>query len=124
MKKLILKKCKKCGALVKVIIDCNCEGCGIKCCEEEMIELKSNEVDAAFEKHIPTYEIDGDNLIVSVNHVMDDDHFIEWICFVTEYGEEYKYFKPEEECKVIFKYNKGTLYSYCNKHLLWMSEVK
>ena len=123
MRKLILKKCKKCNALVKVINDCNCENCGIKCCDEEMVEIKSNSTDAAFEKHVPTYEVDGDDLIVTVNHVMDSDHYIEWIAFITEDSEEYVYFKPGDECKATFKHSKGTLYSYCNKHLLWMSEV-
>ena len=34
MKELKLKRCKKCNALVEVLEDCNCEGCGIICCEE------------------------------------------------------------------------------------------
>ena len=25
---LIIKRCKSCGATVKVLEDCNCEGCG------------------------------------------------------------------------------------------------
>ena len=29
---LIIKKCLKCGALVEVINDCNCNECGITCC--------------------------------------------------------------------------------------------
>ena len=29
---LIIKKCKTCGAMVKVLKDCTCENCGIKCC--------------------------------------------------------------------------------------------
>ena len=28
--------CAKCGALVKVLIDCTCENCGIKCCGEHL----------------------------------------------------------------------------------------
>ena len=39
MKDLIIKKCMSCGAVVKVIEDCNCP-CGIECCGEKMIELK------------------------------------------------------------------------------------
>ena len=30
--------CKKCGAMVKVIVECTCENCGIKCCGEQMVE--------------------------------------------------------------------------------------
>ena len=124
MKEIVLKKCKNCGAIVKVIKDCTCDGCGIKCCSDEMITVKPNSVDAVVEKHIPTYEIDGDDLVVRVNHVMDVDHYIEWIAFVSEDSEQYVYFKPQDECKAVFKYSKGSLYSYCNKHSLWKSEVK
>ena len=47
---LIIKKCKSCGAMVKVLKDCTCENCGIKCCGEEMEILVPNSVDAAVEK--------------------------------------------------------------------------
>ena len=36
MKKLVIKKCNQCGAMVKVLQDCTCNGCGIKCCDEQM----------------------------------------------------------------------------------------
>ena len=31
--------CEKCGAMVKVLIDCTCANCGIKCCGETMKEI-------------------------------------------------------------------------------------
>lgn len=124
MKELNLKKCNKCGALVKVLEDCNCDGCGIKCCGDEMVSIKANEVDASFEKHIPNYEIKDDKLIVNVNHVMEDEHYIKWICLVTKEKEEYRYFNPGMEAKCIFELEKnGILYAYCNKHLLWKKEI-
>ncbi len=124
MKNLIIKKCSKCGALIKIITDCHCENCEIVCCNEKMIEVKANSQDASHEKHIPTYEIKDGKIIVQVNHVMDSDHYIEWIGFVTENGEEYIYLNPNEEAVATFNEAKGTLYSYCNKHGLWMEEVK
>ena len=36
MSELIIKKCMKCGATVKVLEDCDCMECGIKCCNEQM----------------------------------------------------------------------------------------
>ena len=65
---LLIKKCASCGALVKVIEDCNCENCGIKCCGEEMKLLIPNSVDAAVEKHIPTYRLVEDEIsgIISI----------------------------------------------------------
>ena len=121
---LIIKKCTHCGALIKVINDCNCSDCEIMCCNEKMEKIVANSTDAAFEKHIPVYEIKNDKLIVRVNHVMDIDHFIEWICLVKDEKEEYVYFNPGKEATAIFENSKGTLYSYCNKHGLWMQKIK
>ena len=45
MEKIVL--CEKCGAMVKVLIDCTCQNCGIKCCGETMKEIsaeKANEI--------------------------------------------------------------------------------
>lgn len=124
MRELVVKRCNKCGAIVRVINDCNCEDCGIKCCDEKMQELKANSVDAAFEKHVPNYEKKDGKLIVNVNHVMDDDHYIEWVCLVNENREDYVYFKPGNPVKCEFEnVNEGILYSYCNKHLLWKKEI-
>ena len=123
MKELILKKCDNCKALVKVMDDCNCV-CSFSCCDKTMSDVKANSVDASLEKHVPTYEVDGNILKVQVNHVMEDDHYIKWIMFVTEKREEIIYFNPGEEAKCSFNYDKGILYSYCNKHDLWSTEVK
>ena len=35
--------CEECGAMVKVLIDCTCENCGIKCCGEVMKEISEEE---------------------------------------------------------------------------------
>lgn len=125
MKELVLKKCTKCGALIKVIEDCNCSDCGITCCGEPMFKIKANSVDASHEKHVPTYERENNEIVVRVNHVMEMDHYIEWICLVTEEKEEYVYFSNTSK-EAIAKFNDvktGTLYSYCNKHGLWKEEI-
>ena len=124
MRELVIKKCNKCGATIKVIKDCKCDECGIMCCGEVMKELKHNSVDASFEKHIPNYTVEGEMINVVVNHVMDEDHFIEWIGFVTKDREEFVYLKPGDKPQTKFKYEKGVIYSYSNKHYLWMTEVK
>lgn len=125
MKELIIKKCKKCGAQVIVLKDCTCDNCGIMCCKEQMTEIKFNSVDAAVEKHLPTYEIKGDLLEVTVNHVMDEDHYIEWIAYITDKKETYINLNPGEEAKTTFNYDgKGIIYSSCNKHGIWKNEIK
>lgn len=121
---LIVKKCKSCGAIVNVLNDCNCK-CGIQCCGEEMEKLTPNSVDAAVEKHVPTYEKDGDEIVVKVNHVMEDEHYIEWVCFVTENRQCMVKFKPGENVEARFPYVSGSaIYSYCNKHSLWKKDVE
>ena len=72
---LIIKKCKKCGVLIELIIDCNCCNCVIICWDEPMVNLISNSVDASYEKHIPTFELVGDEILVKVNHVLEKEHF-------------------------------------------------
>lgn len=124
-KELVIKKCLKCGAMVEVIDDCNCENCGIKCCGEQMKVLVPNSVDASFEKHIPIYERVEDEIYVKVNHVMEKDHYIEYLYMVTDTRVCKVSLYPEQECSCRFKYIPGSkLYAYCNKHGLWVTEVK
>ena len=125
MKELVIKKCLKCGATVKVIKDCTCDDCGIKCCGEPMKEVKANSSDGKVEKHKPTYTIKDNYLYVFVDHAMDEDHYIEWICLLTDDKEEYVYLKPGDESTVIFdRVKNGKIYSYCNKHGLWVETIE
>ena len=122
---LLIKKCQSCGALVKVINDCTCDNCGIKCCGDEMKLLVPNSVDAAVEKHVPTYEKVEDEIFVKVNHVMEKEHFIEWICLVADNKEYMVKLYPEQNAECRFPYVSGsTLYAYCNKHGLWKKDVE
>ena len=43
----MLKRCNKCGVLVKVLKACNCDNCGILCCGETLENVKPNCVDAS-----------------------------------------------------------------------------
>lgn len=126
-REFIIKRCQKCGAIVKVVEDCKCNDCGITCCGETMQTLIPNSVDAAIEKHVPTYEVVDGKIIVKVNHVMEEDHFIEWISIVFGDGNKecITYLKPGGNATAHCKYVPGaTIYAYCNKHGLWKTEVK
>ena len=86
-------------------------------------EIKCNSVDASFEKHVPQYNFINDEVEVFVNHVMEDDLYIEWI--MVDYGDKeiFKVFKPGDEPKFEVEYQNGMkAYSYCNKHSLWVNE--
>ena len=48
MDKIVI--CEKCGAMVKVLIDCKCENCGIKCCGETMKEISAEEANKLLEE--------------------------------------------------------------------------
>lgn len=125
MKELVLKRCKKCNALIKVLEDCKCEDCGIVCCGEPMEEVKANSVDASFERHLPTYEKEGDDIHIKVDHVMEEDHYIEWILVKTEKENREIILKPGDTPEMTVPYEKGALiYTYCNKHGLWKTVVE
>lgn len=122
---LVIRKCKTCGAMVKVLANCNSEDCGIKCCGETMELQKPNTVECAIEKHLPTYEKVEDEIFVKVNHVMEKEHYIEWITLVKDNTEYTVKLYPEQNAEVRFKYIPGsTIYAYCNKHGLWKTDVE
>ena len=108
--------------------DCTCDNCGIKCCGQEMVEMIPNSVDASFEKHVPVYEIDGDEIIVrvgEVTHPMEDAHYITFITLVTNDRVIRVDLKPGDEPIVRLPYvSDSVIYEYCNLHGLWKNEVK
>jgi len=125
MKELTIKKCFGCGATVEVIKDCTCQNCGLQCCGKPMVELKANTSDGVAEKHLPTYEVVGAYIVVRVPHVMEQEHYIEYVALVSDKINAKKYFVPGDEPKAVFPYIPGsTIYSVCNKHGVWQAEVK
>ncbi|MBQ7579374.1 MAG: desulfoferrodoxin [Clostridia bacterium] len=124
MKELVIKKCKKCGATVEILKDCTCNDCGILCCGEKMETMLPNSVDASIEKHLPQVEVFEDYIVVKVPHVMEENHYIEFIAIESDKISAKKYFKPFEEAKAVFPYIKGaTVYSKCNIHGIWSTKV-
>ena len=118
---LIIRRCKSCGTMVKVLE----EKCEIECCGIPMEKLVPNSVDAAVEKHVPTYERVQDEILVKVNHVMEKEHYIEWISLVKDNEEYTVKLEPEGKAEARFKYiPNSTLYAYCNKHGLWKADVE
>lgn len=122
---LIIKKCKNCGAVIMPLKDCNCENCGIKCCETEMERLVPNSFEASIEKHIPNYEKVEDEIYVTLAHPMEKEHYIEWIALVHDNTKDIINLYPEQKAECRFKYIPGsTIYAYCNKHELWKKDVE
>ncbi|MCR5385913.1 MAG: desulfoferrodoxin [Treponema sp.] len=119
-------KCSVCG---KIIILLNNESIPTVCCNETMKELIAGTTDAAVEKHVPVVNVNSNVIEVSVGsveHPMEEKHFIEWILIETEKGFQIKYLKPGTSPKAQFaltaddKFIKA--YAYCNLHGLWASK--
>ena len=86
--------------------------------------LTENTVDAAQEKHIPDYSRDGAllNVVVgSVEHPMDEKHYIEFVEVIA--GEQVlrEYLKPGQPPKAQFNVDADSIEvrAFCNLHGLW-----
>ena len=118
--------CPHCGNIVEMVHDA-----GVKpfCCGQKMNELIPNTVDASGEKHIPAVTVNGSVVTVnvgSVDHPMQDVHYIEWVQLVTENGIQRKELKPGQEPNVVFHLGDDkpvAVYAYCNLHGLWKTEL-
>ena len=120
-------RCAKCGQTVALI---KASKCPVVCCGEPMEELKAGTVEASREKHIPVCELkDGKAYVTvgSVEHPMEEKHYIEWILLQTNLGNQRKTLAPGMEPKVVFPLLDGekveAVYAYCNLHSLWKAEA-
>ena len=116
-------KCEKCGKIVALV---NEKPCDTMCCGEAMKELVPNTTDAAQEKHVPVYKVNGNIVEVNVGsaaHPMTEEHLIEWVSLQTEQGNQRKVLKAGQEPKVCFALYEGdkvkNVFAYCNLHGLW-----
>ena len=68
--------CKHCGNIIEKVTD---KGVPVMCCGETMSELKAGVTDAAVEKHVPVYTLEGNHVHVVVGetvHPMLEAHFM------------------------------------------------
>lgn len=120
-KRLQVYKCEVCGNMVEVIHD----GPGqLVCCNQPMTLQEENTVDAAQEKHVPVIEKTAEGIVVkvgSVEHPMQDSHFIEWIQLLADDKAYRQFLKPGEKPVATFKVEGKDLSAreYCNLHGLW-----
>ncbi len=116
-------RCKHCGQIVAVV---KATGVPLICCGEAMEEIVPGTTDAAVEKHVPVYSVDGGKVTVTVGeveHPMQPEHYIEWIALKTTGGNQRKALKPGDAPKAVFAICEGdtveAVYAYCNLHSLW-----
>ena len=115
--------CEHCGNMIAMVKD---TGVPVMCCGQKMTEIIPGTTDAAVEKHVPVYTVDGTTVTVSVGstaHPMLPEHYIEWVTLQTKQGNQRKLLKPGDEPKVCFAMCEGdeveAVYAYCNLHGLW-----
>ena len=116
-------RCETCGQIIAVVRK---TGVPVMCCGKPMKEIIPCTTDAAVEKHVPVYEVNGQTVSVkvgSVDHPMTEAHYIEWVCLKTKQGNQRKALNPGDEPKVCFSICEGdeveAVYAYCNLHSLW-----
>ena len=115
--------CEHCGNIVTKVKDA---GVPVMCCGQKMKELIPGTTEAATEKHIPVYSVEGNLVKVqvgSVAHPMLPEHYIEWVFLQTAQGTQCKKLKPDEAPQASFALCEGdtveAVYAYCNLHGLW-----
>ncbi|MDE6851525.1 MAG: desulfoferrodoxin [Lachnospiraceae bacterium] len=115
--------CEDCGNIVLMIKDV---GVPIMCCGQKMQEIIPGTTDAAAEKHVPVYQVEGNQVTVSVGsveHPMEQKHHIGWVLLQTKQGSQYKPLDPDSKPEVCFALTDGdaveSVYAYCNLHGLW-----
>ena len=84
---------------------------------------------AVEEKHVPAIQVDGQTITVtvgSVEHLMLEAHYIQWIMLETKEGRQRKVLKPGDKPVATFALTDTdavvAAYEYCNLHGLWKAE--
>lgn len=115
--------CEHCGNIIAFVKD---KGVPIVCCGQKMTELIPGTTEAAVEKHLPVYRVEGNTVFVTVGeveHPMVPEHYIEWISLQTNHGNQRKALRPSDAPKACFALCEGdevqAVYAYCNLHSLW-----
>lgn len=124
--KMKFYRCRVCGNIMAAVKE---SGMTVMCCGEKMEEIKPNTVDAAFEKHIPQFTVDGRTVHVKVGeapHPMMPEHYIEWIAVQTTNGNQRKELRPVDAPEACFALCEGdevkAVYAFCNLHGLWKKD--
>ena len=118
--------CEHCGNIVEMIHD---SGVPIMCCGQKMTRLEPGTTDAAVEKHVPVFKMDGGKVSVQIGeviHPMVEEHFIQWIAIETKEGTQRKTLRAGDEPKAEFALTDDdeliAVYAYCNLHGLWKAQ--
>lgn len=120
---MMFYRCETCGQIIAVVKK---TGVPVMCCGKPMKLIVPGTTDAAAEKHVPVFEVNGCCVTVrvgSVPHPMLPEHYIEWVSLQTKFGNQRKALKPGDKPEVCFALCEGdeveAVFAYCNLHSLW-----
>ena len=114
-------KCELCGNIVEVLHS----GAGeLVCCNQPMKLLEENTVDAATEKHVPVIEKTDNGIKVkigSVEHPMEQEHYVEFIEIIADGTIYRKDLNPGDKPEAEFNIQMDNIIARecCNLHGLW-----
>lgn len=120
--------CPICGNVILRVIN---SGVTPVCCNQPMLELKPNTIDASQEKHVPVITHLGKGhyrvTIGSEPHPMTEEHHIQFIYLATEHGGQLRYLSVGSPATADFIDCEDKItgvYAYCNLHGLWFADRK
>ncbi len=118
--------CPLCGRVITVLND---SGSILSCCDTPMQELCANSGAGSFESHLPVVSFVEDGFEVrtgNIDHPMTEEHYIEWMCLVSEGSSRFFFLNPGDDPVHLFASDGQrpfAAYSYCSIHGLWMTEI-
>jgi len=119
-------RCSVCGNIIEVV---SVGGGTLVCCGKEMAQLEAKQTEEGNEKHVPVMMRDGNIVRVhvgSIDHPMEDAHYIQWIELITNIRIMRVHLKPYEapEAEFCLFENETIQFAreYCNIHGLWKKQ--
>ena len=95
-----------------------------------MQKITENTVEASTEKHLPVIKREGSKVTVtvgSIEHPMEEKHYIEWIALETRAGNQRKVLQPGQKPQAVFYIAEDDevikAYEHCNIHGLWSTSL-
>ena len=103
-----LYRCEVCGHVVEIT---NEGQPSLVCCNQPMVKLIAKTEDEGLEKHVPVVEETENGVKVkvgSIEHPMEENHYIEWIEIITPDRVLRKFLNPGEKPVKEFTIRAGT----------------
>ncbi len=116
-------KCPICGNIVEVLHSGQGE---LVCCGQPMELMPAKNNDEGQEKHVPIIEKTEQGIKItvgSVEHPMEEQHYIEWIELIADDRSYKQFLTPQDKPQAEFNLQaeKFTASAYCNLHGLWQN---